>query len=115
MSADDKTLADKLIEFIEADSSHLTDPLTVAAECARQVALTSNADNPRDVAVAVNALMPPGATVFERHGRRYGRHLTGRWGGTQVLRAPDASRRVNRVAEGGPQPEETGRWPSSHC
>jgi len=65
MSAD-KTLADKLLEFIEADSSHLTDPLTVAAECARQVALTSNADNPRDVAVAVNALMPPGATVFER-------------------------------------------------
>lgn len=66
MSADDKTLTDKLMEYVEADVSHLADPLVVAAECAKHVVDRTSADNPKDLAVAMNSVVPPSATVFER-------------------------------------------------
>jgi hypothetical protein len=66
MSADDKTPADQLMAYVEADVSHLADPLVFAAECAKRVVDGSDVRSPKDLAVAMNGLVPTSATVFER-------------------------------------------------
>lgn len=66
MSADTKTLADKVLEYVEADASHLTDQLITAAECAKTVVDLSTANNPKDMAVAMNSSMTGDVSVFER-------------------------------------------------
>jgi hypothetical protein len=55
-----------LLERVEADSSHLADPLVTAAVAARQAVLEDKAGDTKTLVATLNAIMPSSTSVLER-------------------------------------------------
>lgn len=62
----DKTNVQRLLERVEADGSHLMDPLVVAAEAAKHVVDNDLAKDTKTMLQALNEVLPQNVSVLER-------------------------------------------------